>query len=684
MIEEVRSIKTRGLYSSFIEHKPKTLAKTFYTCAECDQIPVFNIKTKTFQCSNNHLKNLNELTAKLLYEKMANTSKIETNCSKCANKAVIFCDVEQLYLCKQCSITHDKTHKIKNIDKLYSHCIIHNKPYKLYCFEHEVNYCFDCINEHIKCQKKENIIKINEEDVKRLLKIIKKDKTLLNDRLKEIIKELNLYIEGLNNIYSLYETIINTFLNINSNYYVIQNVKELLDNYTNDKIAFKMYEKINSKFSQIMKIIDNSITIKLDIKDTKENMYYLCDKTNNKENINFYLLNKNNCEVLIDGENTELKKYHKFNKPGLHTVQLLLKEKITSMEYMFYNCKNITNIDLNNLNASLITNIHSAFEKCAELDKIAGLNKLFSYGKIKNISCLFSNCSKMKYLDISNLNTKNITNMKGLFNKCDNLVAINGLEKLNTTNAKDMSYMFSGCSKLKEIDISTFNTINLSNMSCMFKDCTELLEINGLPNIKTDNIQDISGLFENCQKLQKINLTNFSTNNVTNMKNLFKNCLNLYEIVGLNDFITTKVTDMSNMFSFCPKLKTLDLSSFNTYKVENMFSMFRACSELTEIIGLNNFKTFNCTNMNYMMKDCFNLKFCDLSKFNFKKVQSIDAIFYGCYNLENIYLNAAFNKVCFTANMFGGEYKNKINVIVLGGDKEKKLLIPKDFNIFIN
>ena len=42
-----------------------------------------------------------------------------------------------------------------------------------------------------------------------------------------------------------------------------------------------------------------------------------------------------------------------------------------------------------------------------------------------------------------------------------------------------MSYMFSGCSSLKEINISNFNTNNVTDMSDMFSGC-EKLNKNGI------------------------------------------------------------------------------------------------------------------------------------------------------------------------------------------------------------
>ena len=51
--------------------------------------------------------------------------------------------------------------------------------------------------------------------------------------------------------------------------------------------------------------------------------------------------------------------------------------------------------------------------------------------------------------------------------------------------------MFSGCSSLKELNLSNFNTNNVINMSCMFWECISLKELN-LSNFNTNNVKDMS------------------------------------------------------------------------------------------------------------------------------------------------------------------------------------------------
>ena len=60
---------------------------------------------------------------------------------------------------------------------------------------------------------------------------------------------------------------------------------------------------------------------------------------------------------------------------------------------------------------------------------------------------MFKECSSLTKIDLSNFNTKNVTNMYS---------------------------MFSGCSSLTKIDLSNFNTKKVTNMHDMFCGCLSL------------------------------------------------------------------------------------------------------------------------------------------------------------------------------------------------------------------
>ena len=133
--------------------------------------------------------------------------------------------------------------------------------------------------------------------------------------------------------------------------------------------------------------------------------------------------------------------------------------------------------------------------------------------------------------------------------------------------------MFTNCYKLKEIKgINKFITNKVTNMCEIFSECNEL-EYLDLSNSNTENVMDMSGMFNGCHKLKEIKgINKFKTDKVTNMYAMFAKCCEL-EYLDLSSFNTENVTDMSFMFAECDKLKLLNLLNFSINgETKNMFS----------------------------------------------------------------------------------------------------------------
>ena len=102
--------------------------------------------------------------------------------------------------------------------------------------------------------------------------------------------------------------------------------------------------------------------------------------------------------------------------------------------------------------------------------------------------------------------------------------------------------MFDGCDSLISIDLSNLNTQNLYIMKNMFYGCNSLSSIN-FTNINTENVEDMTGLFSECSSLTSVNLSNFNTKNVINMSWMFDGCVSLKSI-DVSKFDTKKVKEM--------------------------------------------------------------------------------------------------------------------------------------------
>ena len=106
------------------------------------------------------------------------------------------------------------------------------------------------------------------------------------------------------------------------------------------------------------------------------------------------------------------------------------------------------------------------FNKCHKLKEIKGINK-FNTNKVTDMSGMFQLCKELEYLDLTNFETSNATNMSFMFNQCHKLKEIKGINKFNTNKVTDMKVMFQECNELEYLDLSNFDTSNVTNMAGM-------------------------------------------------------------------------------------------------------------------------------------------------------------------------------------------------------------------------
>ena len=135
------------------------------------------------------------------------------------------------------------------------------------------------------------------------------------------------------------------------------------------------------------------------------------------------------------------------------------------------------------------------------------------------------------------------------------------LEMFGSSNLRDIKHI---------VINESFKTFTPTTLSCFFAALSELETITGLEYLNTANVTDMSFLFDHCQKLTSLDLSNFNTAKVTNMNKMFSNCSNLKTIYASDKFTTAAVTESKNMFSYCGSLSgdidwTSDKATDKTY-----------------------------------------------------------------------------------------------------------------------
>ena len=139
------------------------------------------------------------------------------------------------------------------------------------------------------------------------------------------------------------------------------------------------------------------------------------------------------------------------------------------------------------------------FSGCSALGVVKGMEHL-NTADVTNMTCMFSECSSLKSLNVTSWKTAKVTDMSYLFYRCSKLGSIK-VSYFNTANVEDMSYMFYGCSLLTSLDLKKFSTAKVTNMSDMFFNCSGLKTIYCHSAWKCDYSDD---MFRGCTSLKGV------------------------------------------------------------------------------------------------------------------------------------------------------------------------------------
>ena len=221
-----------------------------------------------------------------------------------------------------------------------------------------------------------------------------------------------------------------------------------------------------------------------------------------------------------------------------------------------------------------------------------------------NGSGMFAYLDNVSTLDLSGLDTSNMTSMSKMFYNSKSLTNID-VSGFDTSKVVNMNRMFEGCSSVESLDLSSFNTSKVINFIATFGGCESLTELD-LSNFDTSSTTKMTYMFGSCTSLVNLNISSFDTSKVNDMTLMFQSCYKLTNI-DLSNFDTSNVTSMEGMFYACNILKSLDLSNFNTSKVDNMKKMFMYCYDLKTIYVSDKWDTSKVNLSSNMFLDCKSL-----------------------------------------------------------------------------
>jgi len=274
------------------------------------------------------------------------------------------------------------------------------------------------------------------------------------------------------------------------------------------------------------------------------NLKYITEEEK-EENIfgeKFVKNNKNNIELEINGEKSKLVKRYKLIK-GINNIKMLIKNKLTNLEYMFYKCKSLKDInELKYLDIKDINNFEYMFCGCSSLSDIKSLQN-WNVSNGNNFKGMFGECSSL--LDIKplkNWNVSNGNNFSGMFYKSSSLSDIEPLQNWDVSNGKNFELMFNGCPLLSDIKpLQNWNVSNGNNFGSMFYGCSSLSDIKSLQNWNVSKGNNFEYMLCGCSSLSDIKpLQNWNVSNGKNFESMFYGCSSSLDIKPLQNWKFSK------------------------------------------------------------------------------------------------------------------------------------------------
>ena len=234
-------------------------------------------------------------------------------------------------------------------------------------------------------------------------------------------------------------------------------------------------------------------------------------------------------------------------------LEYLNTANVTDMSLLFDNCQKLTSLDVTHFNTAEVTNMYRMFNSC-------GLTSLdlsnFNTAKVTNMELMFSNCSNLKTIYASDkFFTAAVTESQYMFSGCNSLSGdIDWSDK-----AVDKTYA--------KIDGGYFCDKAYANRPWVeYADGTLTFRC-GYKKILGKNEYALnSGEEKPAWEINKFNITrvvfdaSFANARPTSCYAWFQEFFNLKQIEGIENLNTENVTNMSYMFKSCSNLAELDVT----------------------------------------------------------------------------------------------------------------------------
>ena len=266
----------------------------------------------------------------------------------------------------------------------------------------------------------------------------------------------------------------------------------------------------------------------------------------------------------------------------IENLDFLNTSNVTSMAYMFYACTELVSLDLRNFNTAKVTNFTQMFKYCGSLKNImAGENFTVASGAAS--AEMFNTCISLPNYDGTKIDAsmaKDVT-MGGYLN-ISYVTPKAWVEYQDSTRTLTFHYdnqrFLTTATGIYDFDGDNYNSYEnwreTDPVKVVFREefcevlpqyCNRwffnkrnLAEIEGLENLNTSELKDVSEMFMSCDSLTSLDLTHFVTDSLLDTRWMFKSCSNLKNIYVSEDFSLPNLLRGEDMFTGCSSLPNYD------------------------------------------------------------------------------------------------------------------------------
>ena len=292
---------------------------------------------------------------------------------------------------------------------------------------------------------------------------------------------------------------------------------------------------------------------------------------------------------------------------------IVTTDKLENLYATFHNCKTLTYIDLSNMNVKNVENMQDAFWGCEKVKTLTLSG--WKPEKVKTLHRTFRDCQALEYLDLSGWDLRHVGETIGstkgtMYYTFYGDKSLRTLEIGNGWNlqmCEDFESAFNGCSVLTGQDFGQMQVASPKNLNSTFRGCESIIELD-LRHWDLRSAVTLQMMFYQDANLEYIRMeeNHWRLDNCTSLLMTFQGCGKLnqdFREISTSD----KLTNIRDTFNGLSAVRKMDLRGFNTESVTECAGTFSGCTNLVTIYATVNFRIPTQYHSTSMFKDCRNL-----------------------------------------------------------------------------